>query len=218
MSFYGSVYYQLIDTYYKIIVKNSGNETFTFNKAVFNPSGTPDEDLIESPAVGRKGIFTLDSGNYWINFSELKDTEASAPYAIWHSEPHKSENGVPIGFYPEDKYEEREDKNTGKKEIYNKETGEKLIEGTDYIQLYENNFFRVYNQKHDEAGHTYDNDNLSSLYRLPKSETSDDIDELQTYVGVITDENKDDPFMVDRAPKKWVDNDPTKNIPLKSLF
>ena len=91
MSFYGSVYYQLIDTFYKIIVKNSGNKNYTFNDNLINPSETPTKDIIESPAVGRKGVFSLDSGNYWINFSKNDEANESAPYTIWHSAPHNDE-------------------------------------------------------------------------------------------------------------------------------
>ena len=59
MSFYGSVYYQLIDTFYKIIVKNTGNENTTnFPEIDFNINGTAENEIIESPAVGRKGIFS----------------------------------------------------------------------------------------------------------------------------------------------------------------
>jgi len=141
MSFYGSVYYQLIDTYYKIIVKNGGDKTFDFNKALINPSGTADIDLIESPAVGRKGVFTLDSGNYWINFSKIED-ESGAPYRIWHAEPHYQQNNPQIGFYhrPNNEYYDIEvdgDIET----IYEKGTRNELIEGTHYIQLDEHDFF-----------------------------------------------------------------------------
>ena len=89
MSFYGSVYYQLIDTFYKMIVKNSGDNTYSFNDSLVNDSNKIETGVLdESPAVGRKGVFSLDSGNYWINFSkdtvyEDKDNDGeaiAAPY------------------------------------------------------------------------------------------------------------------------------------------
>ena len=30
MSFYGSVYYQLVDTFYKVVAKNTGKDNLTF--------------------------------------------------------------------------------------------------------------------------------------------------------------------------------------------
>ena len=65
MSFYGSVYYQLIDTFHKITGKNSGKNTVTL------PSSTANSEL---EATGRKSVINLDTGNRWINIS--KDGEA----------------------------------------------------------------------------------------------------------------------------------------------
>ena len=48
MSFYGSVYYQLVDTYYKIVAKNSTARNF-------GPVEYPTEDL-ETQAIGRKAF------------------------------------------------------------------------------------------------------------------------------------------------------------------
>ena len=60
MSFYGSVYYQLVDTLYKIVAKNSAARNF-------GPAEYPTEDL-ETQAIGRKGILSLNAGNKWISF------------------------------------------------------------------------------------------------------------------------------------------------------
>jgi hypothetical protein len=56
MSFYGSTYFQLIDTFYKILVKNKGGV------AVSNPTVTE----WASQASGRKGVLEFGTGNRWI--------------------------------------------------------------------------------------------------------------------------------------------------------
>lgn len=100
MSFYGSIYYQLVDAIYKIIVKNKGQNNITF----------PAEDIIADEEVyrapGRQGIFSLDAGNRWILFTKdnfkmddkgeyvldengekipVEDNEN--PFTIWHNAP-----------------------------------------------------------------------------------------------------------------------------------
>jgi hypothetical protein len=56
MSFYGSTYFQLIDTFYKILVKNKGGVTVN----------DPVIDNWASQASGRKGILEFGTGNRWI--------------------------------------------------------------------------------------------------------------------------------------------------------
>ena len=69
MSFYGSVYYQLVDTFYKIVAKNSAARNF-------GPAEYPTEDL-ETQAIGRKGILSLNAGNKWISFDQIKDAQGN---------------------------------------------------------------------------------------------------------------------------------------------
>lgn len=108
MSFYGSIYYQLVDAIYKIIVKNKGQNNITF----------PAEDIIADEEVyrapGRQGIFSLDAGNRWLLFTKdnfkmddkgeyvldsngekilVEDNEN--PFTIWHNAPDV-ENCAPI--------------------------------------------------------------------------------------------------------------------------
>lgn len=108
MSFYGSIYYQLVDAIYKIIVKNKGQNNITF----------PAEDIIADEEVyrapGRQGIFSLDAGNRWLLFTKdnfkmddkgeyvldsngekilVEDNEN--PFTIWHNAPD-IENCAPI--------------------------------------------------------------------------------------------------------------------------
>lgn len=108
MSFYGSIYYQLVDAIYKIIVKNKGQNTITFPAADI----IADEEVYRAP--GRQGIFSLDAGNRWLLFTKdnfkmddkgeyvlddngekipVEDNEN--PFTIWHNAPDV-ENCAPI--------------------------------------------------------------------------------------------------------------------------
>jgi hypothetical protein len=62
VSFYGSVYYQLIDAFYKVVMRNKGKDS-----ALFLESDTLED--VETAAKGRKGVFGFDSGNKWINLN-----------------------------------------------------------------------------------------------------------------------------------------------------
>lgn len=184
MSFYGSVYYQLIDTFYKIIVKNSGDKNYTFNENLINPSETPVGDIIESPAVGRKGVFSLDSGNYWINFSKNDEADESAPYKIWHSQPHNDEETrLPISGWriETDKYVSVEDEKGNEIEVT--KDGVKMEAGKDYIQLVDHDFLRMVETNYDEAGHIIGDSTQEVVYRLPKTNISSRLDYLEQLVG-----------------------------------
>lgn len=185
MSFYGSVYYQLIDTFYKIIVKNSGDKTYTFNDVPFNSSETPDNEIIESPAIGRKGVFSLNSGNYWINFSKSDDIDEAAPYKIWHSPAHNDpETSKRISSWDieSDQYTYEKDDKGMETKVLNKD-GVEMIEGQDYIQLQDHEFIRMYPSHYDEAGHIIDEQTQPTLYRLPKSDVNEQVNWLMEFIG-----------------------------------
>lgn len=188
MSFYGSVYYQLIDTFYKIIVKNSGDKTFDFNPNIFNNSDTPADQIVESPAVGRKGVFSLDSGNYWINFSKT-DADESAPYKIWHSpaNPEPSRKLQAGGLIVEtDKYFVQKNEAGDEISVVD-ENGEEMIAGEHYIQLNDSEFIRTHNAEYDEAGHIIEGKTQSVLYRLPKANINERMDKLEVLLGTPTE-------------------------------
>ena len=189
MSFYGSVYYQLIDTFYKVIVKNSGDKNYNFNEKLVNPSETPENDIVESPAVGRKGIFSLDSGNYWINFSKNESPKEAAPYTIWHSPAHDD----PETMKRISSWDIETSGYVSTKDEYDAETGLYTVDdidqknnllGTDhYIQLQEHDMLRLYESNYDEAGHIIPGQTKEILYRLPKATLSSDVGWLKTHVG-----------------------------------
>lgn len=174
MSFYGSIYYQLLDAFNKIIIQNTGDKNTDFNTKLVNPSGTT--EITISPAVGRRSSFALDTGNYWINFSKepsnVKDEEgngAAEQYKIWHSEPNAESAVNKIGIELTD--------------ISVDEDGNPTNKNLKYTQLKENDFFYGYQHKFDAAGHLLPDDKAQTLYRLPKSEISNRINVLEEYVG-----------------------------------
>ena len=74
MSFYGSTYFQLIDTFYKILVKNKGGVTV---------DSAPSTTEWASQASGRKGILEFGTGNRWIYATQDPDNPNS--YVFWHA-------------------------------------------------------------------------------------------------------------------------------------
>lgn len=74
MSFYGSTYFQLIDTFYKILVKNKGGVTV---------GSAPSTTEWASQASGRKGILEFGTGNRWIYATQ--DANNPNSYIFWHA-------------------------------------------------------------------------------------------------------------------------------------
>lgn len=149
MSFYGSTYFQLIDTFYKIAIKNSGKD----NKGFY--SGALDDYV--SQAVGRKGAVQFSTGNRWIQIG--KDGENQ--YAFWHSAPEP--NGTSVqSFTP----------NVALPQGVDEATIEELTPG---------NFVEVRTIKYDTAGHV--SGSAPSYYKIPISETEQDIEDLKEAVG-----------------------------------
>lgn len=77
MSFYGSVYYQLVDTFYKVITKNANLTGATFPEDL-----NSDDQTIQ--ALGRKGVLKIANGNKWINFTYNEDDNS---FMVWHGKP-----------------------------------------------------------------------------------------------------------------------------------
>lgn len=90
MSFYGSVYYQLIDTFSKVIAKNKSSNDFL--------ESIKEEDHIL--ASGRQGEIKFKNGNNWINFS-IDPNENDI--MVWHSRPDDSTKNLVMVDSGEDK-------------------------------------------------------------------------------------------------------------------
>lgn len=159
MSFYGSVYYQLIDAFYKVIIRNKGKNAINFIDG--------DEDR-EVSAQGRHGVFGFDSGNRWINFGyneELKpdSKETYNIYQIYHGRPDPEATLANHGF-------------RAMLEDVESRTDEEGI-----IQLEPHDVFETYDSIYDDAGHIARSER--KVYRLPKSDMDNRVMELERLVG-----------------------------------
>lgn len=100
MSFYGSIYYQLVDAFNRLWFSNQGKDSIIFpsEDKLVNPNsaeGVP-EDAFEYHSPGRQGVIDLRSGNRWIVFTQNEEDKS---FKIWHREAD-AENNVPgNGFY-----------------------------------------------------------------------------------------------------------------------
>lgn len=166
MSFYGSVYYQLIDTFYKAVLRNKGKNKITFVDIDQIP------DSVETPAVGRKGVFGFDTGNRWINLNVVSEekpesNELYSIYEIYHGAPDTTTAKPYNGF---------------------KLLGQSIDERMDdqgVIQLEYFDEFETYEGKYDNAGHIAGSER--KVYRLPKAEVNDRVSELERLVGTDAD-------------------------------
>ena len=209
MSFYGSVYYQLVDTFYKVVAKNTGKDNLTFivpNK----------EAELPNQAVGRKGVIELDSGNRWINFSDA-GAEDSAAYKIWHGKPDTEKVTPDHGF-----------------KLLNVSEADMTDRTKDgVIQLIAADEFETYETQYDKAGHIAET--IRKVYRLPKSETDERLDELERLVGTDADkvmpdveeknlygfveENSADIKTLETYVGKWPDYTPqSQNFPISRVI
>ena len=180
MSFYGSVYYQLIDTFYKVVLRNKG----------VNNTGFLDKNKVpawsESQAIGRKGVFGFDGGNRWINLNTYVENPQDSNdqysiYEIYHAAPDPEATGIADGFkalLDTAQLEER----TGKDGI---------------IQLDYGDTFETYETKFDKAGHIASA--TKKTYRLPKDEEDERLEKLEKLVG--TEANRMLPDLENEADK-----------------
>lgn len=152
MSFYGSVYYQLVDTFNKVIAKNALN-------------GTQFPELSDTPqelqAFGRINTLSLTNGNQWINLTINKDTGA---LEIWHGKP-SSDVSFPVTGY----------ENLG--------ASPRLPEDTSITDLNPGDVFSTFVAKCDNAGHLVADEVSKKYFRMPRSETEEDIAILKSQVG-----------------------------------
>lgn len=109
MSFYGSIYYQIVDALYKVLINNAGAESIDFPLE----GSIPDNDIIYR-ASGRQGILSIHTGNKWISFTKnlAKDDngepivdengeyvqDSESPYIIWHGQPDVENCDPIVGF------------------------------------------------------------------------------------------------------------------------
>ena len=193
MSFYGSVYYQLIDTFHKIVLTNSGKDL-----KLFAEDENISEDLTQQ-AIGRKGVISLDAGNRWINFSQAEKDNPNDPdnkivyYKIWHGKPDADAINENNGFKLLD--------------LTESEIAERAVkEGDDnVIILKDADKFETHEAIFDDAGHIVSAER--KVYRLPKAEVNEKVEKLEQLVGtpqVLINEVPTDlklPEVLDQRPE-----------------
>lgn len=130
MGFYGSVYYQLIDTFYKFIAENDG-----YLKTIRTFPTTPSSDIIFE-ANGRKSVIDLNTGNRWLSFTKGTGEDKDKVF-LWHNAPDKGKMIVQTSF-------------TGAGNAEDKTGGDSLDEAT---QLNYGDQFAVDSIRYDDAGH-----------------------------------------------------------------
>lgn len=159
MGFYGNVYYQLINSFYKLVGNNNGKnvKNYSGNNAI---SADKLKSDIATEAVGRKGVINLDTGNYWIGITEGDKVDG---LEIVHMPPTTSNTTLVKGI---------EYLGTEKPATVTAE-----MEAGGYIKTHE--------IKYDSAGHVASK--AEKIYKLPKPEVADRIAALEELVGVKAD-------------------------------
>lgn len=99
MSFYGSIYYQLVDAFNRLWFSNQGKDSVLFpgEDKLVNPNpaeGVP-EDTFEYHSPGRQGVIDLKSGNRWIVFTQNNEDKS---FKIWHRGADTESNVPGNGF------------------------------------------------------------------------------------------------------------------------
>ena len=154
MSFYGSMYYQVAQSFAKILFKNSGLNNFNF---LSNPSNGDLE------ADSRTGVFSIDSGNRWIQINPNGEG-----CQIWHSAPATKNLTVVQGM---------------------EKTDSQPTSPSHITELQSGDYFKVPLIYYDDAGHIAPSDNQAVYYRMPVIDIVDDISNLENTVKEITEVN-----------------------------
>ena len=203
MSFYGSIYYQLVDAFNRIWITNKGKEEVAF------PEEEKIEEKFEYHSPGRQGVIGLNSGNRWISFTG----EADNTFTIWHNSANGEMLVPDYGFYRIDNmhYVIPEEEETALEAIERVIDPNNIVPGCRALlpigtngnsQLYESYVYEITGWKKeehitdekftilspddffvttqksevDEAGHVIPG--TSHLYKMPKSDVSEQIEKL----------------------------------------
>ena len=162
MSFYGTVYYQLIDTFNKVAMRNSSIEEKSFPSNIV----TSDQQI---NAIGRDAKLSIEGGNRWINFT--KDTTNNC-FKVWHAIPDTTSSSWIEGYQKVDQ--------------------DSIPANTDITELDPGDYFKTFSVKYDAAGHIVPDALETKYYKMPKSEVEEELEALQALVGNKTDEENNE--------------------------
>lgn len=155
MSFYGSIYYQVAQSFAKILFKNSGVNNLNF----LSKTSTG-----ELEADSRTGVFTIDSGNRWIQINPNGEG-----CQIWHAAPATKDLSVVQGM---------------------EKTDSQPASPAQITELESGDYFKVPLIYYDAAGHIVPSDKQAVYYRMPQIDILDDISDLENDVAEIKETNK----------------------------
>lgn len=158
MSFYGSIYYELIDAFYKILVHNAGyGDGTSFPK----PENIKNEQALV--AIGRQGVIDMDTGNDWI---QITTDPSKTKYILWHGKANPNTTKNLVSF---SKIEESD-----------------IPEDTEPIQLTAGDIIASSISSYDMAGHISSSD--ATYYKLPVSTVEQDIEDIKKDMEDINNE------------------------------
>lgn len=153
MSFYGSIYYQVAQSFAKILFKNSGITNIGF---LAKPSNG------EIEADGRTGVFSIDSGNRWIQINPNGEG-----CQIWHAAPNTTNPTIVQGM-------EKADIPAAPSEV---------------IELASGDYFKIPVIQYDDAGHILPPSGEAVYYRMPVIDILDDVSTLEAAVTKLESDN-----------------------------
>lgn len=158
MSFYGSIYYELIDTFYKILVHNAGyGDGVSFPK----PENIKNEQALI--AIGRQGVIDMDTGNDWI---QITADPSKTKYILWHGKANKNTTKDLMSF---SKIEESD-----------------VPANIEPIQLTAGDIITSSTSSYDMAGHISSSD--ATYYKLPVSTVEQDVTDIKEDIEEINKE------------------------------
>lgn len=169
MSFYGSTYFQLIDTFYKILVKNSSKSTETLKEAPSSANELPTQ------ASGRKGVLQFAIGNRWLVAEQ--DSSNTNSYKIYHGKPGGPTITDRTPSFVEASDEEVNKTSDGKYTVTSLKSGD---------------IIKIPAISYDKAGHISASSN--KYFQIPITETETAIRDLQNKVGEPQDSKNKDLF------------------------
>lgn len=148
MSFYGSIYYELIDAFYKILVHNAGyGDGVSFPK----PENIKNEQALV--AIGRQGVIDMDTGNDWI---QITADPSKTKYILWHGKANTNTTKDLVSF--------------------SKITESDIPANTEPIQLTAGDIIASSTSSYDMAGHISSSD--ATYYKLPVSTVEQDVKDI----------------------------------------
>lgn len=164
MSFYGTVYHQVVDAFHKFFILNKGKDSVDF----LSNDELKKEDGIENiaEASGINSSLSFSSGNNWIRLDVNRDEDKKVTNIdIYHNQPHSTIQTETVS------------------KVYD------TTETTNVTQLEQGAVFSIPSSKYDTAGHLISGE--EKKYKLPVSDLELDVSNIQADVETLFKEVTD---------------------------